>query len=144
MSAVGGLGDISVDAPSAKNCLPRVFARSVFVIHFLGRSAFYEAHCGLEKVHMSWGHDEYLYHVVKDYLPQEGAYIIRYHSFYPAHREKEYGYLMDAEDERLMGWVKEFNKYDLYSKCEEAMDTEVLKPYYEELVREFFPDELQW
>ena len=24
------------------------------------------------RVHLSWGHDEYLYHVVKDYLPEEG------------------------------------------------------------------------
>src|SRR6516164_2193175 len=30
----------------------------------------YEPGCGLRKVHLSWGHDEYLYHVVKDYLPE--------------------------------------------------------------------------
>ena len=29
----------------------------------------YEPGCGLDHVHMSWGHDEYVYHVVKDYLP---------------------------------------------------------------------------
>src|SRR5438034_5155928 len=33
--------------------------------------------CGLDKVNMSWGHDEYLYHVVKDYLPKEALYMIR-------------------------------------------------------------------
>ena len=27
--------------------------------------------CGLDHVHLSWGHDEYLYQVVKDYLPTE-------------------------------------------------------------------------
>ena len=27
---------------------------------------------GSTSVHLSWGHDEYLYHVVKDYLPEEG------------------------------------------------------------------------
>ena len=26
----------------------------------------YEPHCGLDRVHMAWGHDEYLYHVTKD------------------------------------------------------------------------------
>ena len=31
----------------------------------------YDPHCGLEHVHMSWGHDEYLYHVVKDQAPEE-------------------------------------------------------------------------
>src|SRR5437879_3676164 len=29
----------------------------------------YEPGCGLRNVHLSWGHDEYLYHVVKDRLP---------------------------------------------------------------------------
>ena len=28
---------------------------------------------GSTHIHMSWGHDEYIYHVVKDYLPRRGA-----------------------------------------------------------------------
>src|SRR4051812_37828723 len=40
----------------------------------------YEEHCGLRKVLMSWGHDEYLYHVMKPYLPEPALYMIRYHS----------------------------------------------------------------
>src|SRR6202035_5014036 len=51
----------------------------------------YEEGCGLDKVDLSWGHDEYLYHVVKDYLPDEALYMIRYHSFYPWHQEGAYG-----------------------------------------------------
>ena len=47
----------------------------------------YSKHCGLDQVKMSWGHDEYLYHVMKDYLPKPALYIIRYHSFYAQHRE---------------------------------------------------------
>ena len=31
----------------------------------------YEPGCGLDHVHLSWGHDEYMYHVVRDYLPEE-------------------------------------------------------------------------
>ena len=31
----------------------------------------YAEGCGLDDVQLSWGHDEYLYHVVKDYLPDE-------------------------------------------------------------------------
>jgi len=46
------------------------------------------------------GHDEYLYQVVKDYLPKEALYMVRYHSFYPAHREGEYQHLMSAETKR--------------------------------------------
>src|ERR1700674_2714676 len=41
----------------------------------------YHERCGLENVHMSWGHDEYMYHVVKDYMPEPALYMIRYHSF---------------------------------------------------------------
>src|SRR5271163_4520374 len=44
----------------------------------------YSAGCGLDQVHLSWGHDEYLYQVVKDYLPEPALYAIRYHSFYAA------------------------------------------------------------
>ena len=31
----------------------------------------YEHGYGLRNVHMSWGHDEYLYNIVKDYLPEQ-------------------------------------------------------------------------
>src|SRR3954453_1292282 len=47
----------------------------------------YQRNCGLRKVLMSWGHDEYLYHAFKDYLPEPALYMIRYHSFYAWHRE---------------------------------------------------------
>jgi hypothetical protein len=33
----------------------------------------YAAGCGLDKVQLSWGHDEYLYHLTRDYLPVPGA-----------------------------------------------------------------------
>ncbi|MCL4116193.1 UNVERIFIED_CONTAM: hypothetical protein GTU68_060224 [Idotea baltica] len=42
----------------------------------------YKMNCGLDNVDMSWGHDEYIYHILKDYLPEEGLYMLRYHSFY--------------------------------------------------------------
>ena len=104
----------------------------------------YEKSCGLNQVHMSWGHDEYLYQVIKDYVCEEAAYIVRYHSFYPAHREGEYSHLMDEKDVEMMEWVRLFNNYDLYSKSEEEMDCSLLEPYYRELVNEFFPQNIQW
>jgi len=104
----------------------------------------YEPHCGLDKVDMSWGHDEYLYWVVREYLPEEAQYIIRYHSFYAQHREGAYGHLMNAQDERLFTWVKRFNPFDLYSKSHERPSLETLKPYYEDLVAEFLPAQLRW
>ena len=65
---------------------------------------------------MSWGHDEYIYHVVKDRLPEEALYMLRYHSFYPWHNEGEYTYLTNETDRNMLKWVRAFNRYDLYSK----------------------------
>jgi inositol oxygenase len=108
------------------------------------RCGIYEEGCGLDQVHLSWGHDEYLYHVVKDYLPPEALAVIRYHSFYPWHCEGEYGHLTDERDRELLRWVKAFNPYDLYSKSHEPPDPVALRPYYEELIREHFPEKLRW
>lgn len=107
-------------------------------------TGIYQEHCGLENVLLSWGHDEYLYHVVRDYLPAEGLAMIRYHSCYPIHREGEYARLMTEHDHRLMEWVRRFNPYDLYSKGHERPDVEGLRPFYEELIGEFFPDQVAW
>jgi inositol oxygenase len=104
----------------------------------------YEKGCGLRNVHMSWGHDEYLYHVTKDYLPEEALYMIRYHSFYAAHREGEYDHLMDDHDRQMFEWVKKFNPYDLYSKTEVQPKWEELKPYYEALIDKYLPGKLSF
>jgi inositol oxygenase len=104
----------------------------------------YEPHCGLENVHMSWGHDEYLSHVVKDQIPEEGRYMIRYHSFYAAHREGRYTHLLTDRDREMFDWVRAFNRYDLYSKGDGKPDAAALRPYYEELVAEFFPEPLRF
>ena len=104
----------------------------------------YAEGCGLDSVLMSWGHDEYLYHVVKDYLPPPALYMIRYHSCYPIHHEGEYGYLMNDQDRELFAWVKDFNQYDLYTKRDERMDVPGLRPFYEELIAEYFPPKLKW
>ena len=88
---------------------------------------------------MSWGHDEYLYHVVKDYLPDEALAMIRYHSFYAAHREEAYTHLMNEDDRRRLEWVRAFNPYDLYSKGHQPPDVEALRPYYEDLDRRVLP-----
>jgi inositol oxygenase len=108
------------------------------------RLGVYAEGCGLANVDLSWGHDEYLYHVVKDYLPLEGQYMIRYHSFYPWHREGAYQYLMDSQDREMLPWVCKFNPYDLYSKSAAPPDVAALKPYYEELIAEYFPAKIAW
>jgi inositol oxygenase len=104
----------------------------------------YEPHCGLERVDMSWGHDEYLYWVMRDYLPEEALYIIRYHSFYPQHRERAYDHLLNEKDQRMLEWVRRFNPFDLYSKSDERPALAEVRPYYEELVAEYLPGKLRW
>ena len=104
----------------------------------------YQPNCGLEHVLMSWGHDEYLYHVVKDYLPAPALYMIRYHSCYPIHREHAYGHLMNDRDREMFAWVNDFNQYDLYTKRDERMDVAALRPFYEQLIAEYFPKQIAW
>jgi inositol oxygenase len=108
------------------------------------RCGTYEEGCGLDQVHLSWGHDEYLYQVVKDYLPAPGLAMIRYHSFYAGHRENAYPHLMNERDREMFVWVRAFNPYDLYTKSPHRPDVEKLRPYYEDLIAEFFPSVLQW
>ncbi|MGA7887400.1 MAG: inositol oxygenase family protein, partial [Acidobacteriaceae bacterium] len=104
----------------------------------------YEPHCGLDKVHMSWGHDEYIYRVVEDSMPEPALYMLRYHSFYPAHRHGAYRHLMSAHDEEMFEWVRKFNPYDLYSKGAAKPNLEEIRPYYEDLIAEHFPEPLAW
>ncbi|KPM44863.1 hypothetical protein AK830_g1745 [Neonectria ditissima] len=107
----------------------------------------YAPNCGLDNVMLSWGHDEYLYHVVKSQssLPDEALAMIRYHSFYPWHREGAYRHLMCDKDWEMMKAVQAFNPYDLYSKSDGVPDAVKLKPYYMELIDEFFPNRvIKW
>ena len=104
----------------------------------------YEKGCGLRNVHMSWGHDEYVYQMMKEHIPEEGLYMLRYHSFYSWHREGEYSYLLDDHDRKMLKWVKLFNPYDLYSKNPTPPVWKDLKGYYEDLVAKYLPDTIRF
>ncbi len=104
----------------------------------------YSPNCGLDNVTMSWGHDEYIYQMMKNYLPEEGLYMLRYHSFYAQHRENAYEHLMNDHDKEMFKWVDKFNPYDLYSKVPVAPDAKALRPYYEDLVAKYLPDTLKF
>jgi len=108
------------------------------------RLGIYEEGAGLDNVLMSWGHDEYLYHVVKDRLPDEALYVIRYHSFYAAHREGAYDYLMNERDRQMLAWVRTFSSFDLYSKGDDRPNPAAARSDYEDLIAEFLPGELAW
>jgi inositol oxygenase len=107
----------------------------------------YSPGCGLDKVMLSWGHDEYLYHIAKEQstLPDEALAMIRYHSFYPWHNAGAYHELMDDHDREMLRAVKAFNPYDLYSKSDGIPSADELKPYYMELINEYFPNKvIRW
>jgi inositol oxygenase len=104
----------------------------------------YEPHCGLNNLHMSWGHDAYMGHVARNYLPEEALYMLRYHSFYAWHQQGAYEHLMSDYDKAMFPWVKKFNPYDLYSKAASKPNVKELKPYYDDLIAEFFPAEIDW
>ncbi|XP_059451013.1 inositol oxygenase 1-like [Corylus avellana] len=107
----------------------------------------YSEGCGLENVLMSWGHDDYMYLVAKENgttLPPAALFVIRYHSFYPLHKEDAYHYLLNEEDRQNLKWVKIFNQYDLYSKSKVRIDVEKVKPYYLSLIEKYFPSKLRW
>ena len=70
--------------------------------------------------------------------------MIRYHSFYPWHREGAYKHLMNEKDKKLLAAVQAFNPYDLYSKSDEPVDPVKLRPYYEGLIAKFFNPVLDW
>ena len=108
------------------------------------RYGIYEKGCGLKNVHISWGHDEYIYQMLKDYIPEEGLYMLRYHSFYAWHREGEYDYLLDSHDRGMLKWVNLFNTYDLYSKSPEPPDIKKLRSYYETLIKKYLPETLKF
>nr|WP_299074412.1 inositol oxygenase family protein [uncultured Allomuricauda sp.] len=111
---------------------------------FTSKYGVYEPNCGLDNVKMSWGHDEYLYQIMKNHLPDPALYIIRYHSFYAQHKEGAYAHLMNEKDHEMFEWVKKFNPYDLYSKAPTPPDAEALKPYYQDLVSKYLPETLKF
>lgn len=104
----------------------------------------YEPNCGLSNVHMSWGYDEYVYHMMKNYLPEPALYILRYHSFYAQHRDRAYEHLMDERDRKMFRWVKLFNVYDLYSKNTTSLDWQKLRLIYEDLIAKYLPATLKF
>ena len=104
----------------------------------------YEPNCGLRNVDMSWGHDEYVYQMLKGRIPEGGLYMLRYHSFYAWHREGGYDHLLDDHDREMLKWVKLFNPYDLYSKSPEPPDWNKLKGYYTDLIERYLPKTLKF
>ncbi len=111
---------------------------------YQSKYGMYDPNCGLDKVHLSFGHDGYIYEVMKNYLPTEALYMLRYHSFYAWHRHGAYAHLTNEQDQTMLAWVNRFNPYDLYSKAHTKPDLKQLKSFYDDLFAEFLPPTLDW
>ena len=105
----------------------------------------YEEGCGLDQVRISWGHDEYLYRVLKDSkLPAAALAMVRFHSFYAWHREGAYVRLTNASDVEQLEWVRAFNVHDLYSKSDGELNVVELRPHYQRLIDLYLPSQIPW
>lgn len=108
----------------------------------------YKPNCGLDNVMFSWGHDEYLACVLENHpeckLPKEAIRVIRLHSFYPWHTGGNYMHLCNEDDLNALPLIREFNKFDLYTKSESVPDIEQLIPYYQGLIDKYLPGKLKW
>ncbi|NXX35191.1 MIOX oxygenase, partial [Nicator chloris] len=76
--------------------------------------------------------------------PPQAFYMIRFHSFYPWHAHGDYGHLCSEEDRRMLPWLRELNKFDLYTKQEELPDVQQLRAYYQGLIDKYCPGQLCW
>lgn len=94
----------------------------------------YEEACGLDALTLAWGHDEYLYRVLKNHkpntLPEAGMVMIRYHSFYPWHTGGSYRQFLSHKDEQYLAWIRDFNRYDLYTKSQKTYSLDAIKEHY--------------
>lgn len=103
-------------------------------------TGMYQSGCGIANLMMSWGHDEYMYWMLKENgcsIPEVGLNMIRFHSFYPWHERRAYVHFEASEDAETLRWVREFNKFDLYSKGDAIPDVEAIRPYYQSLLEKY-------
>lgn len=108
----------------------------------------YEEKCGIDNLVLSYGHDEYLYTVLKNNknhkISEKYLKVIRYHSFYPWHTHNEYTQFMNKNDIQILNDVREFNNFDLYSKEDNINITDSVKEYYDKLLDDYFIGDLNW
>ncbi len=109
---------------------------------YRSRCGIYDVGCGLERVEFAFGHDQYLYDVLRDHVPQPVAWTIRHHSFQSV--AEDYRHLFDARDAELRAsHMQVFARYDLYTKDRDDAPAAHLDEY-RELLERWFPEPLDW
>ncbi|CAL1168762.1 unnamed protein product [Cladocopium goreaui] len=77
------------------------------------KNGIYQSGCGISNLMMSWGKDEYIYHMLKFNkctLPAEALNTIRLQSFSLWHEKGAYSQFEATEDAETLKWVKELNQ----------------------------------
>lgn len=106
-------------------------------------NSIYKRHVGLNNTIPIIGHDELLYHMLISHpeasllLPKDALYIIRFHSLYVHHKNNCYDELLNDYDRLMLPMLQKFNKYDLYTKCD---NTNFDFEYFNKLILEFISD----
>ena len=104
-------------------------------------NGIYNEGCGLDNLDLAWGHDEYLFQVLSNHkenkIPEAGMAMIRYHSFYPWHSGGSYSKLLNQKDAQYLEWIKDFNRYDLYTKSNKIYELEEIKDYYQPIAEKY-------
>ncbi len=109
---------------------------------YSSKYGIYSPQCGLLNVAMSYGHDEYIYHIFKNLLPIELLWTVRHHSFQSV--AEDYTHLMSNEDKELREThMKKFMAYDLYTKDKYNVGGHKIQ-YYQEIIQRRFPDPIEW
>ena len=108
-------------------------------------TGIYDQGCGLNALTLAWGHDEYLYQVLKNHdqntLPEAGMAMIRFHSFYPWHSGGSYKELLGDEDDKYLAWIRDFNKYDLYTKSNRTYELDEIIDHYRPIADKYLGDQ---
>eukprot|EP01092_Planopodium_desertum_P003147 TRINITY_DN1538_c0_g1_i1.p1 TRINITY_DN1538_c0_g1~~TRINITY_DN1538_c0_g1_i1.p1 ORF type:complete len:275 (-),score=62.13 TRINITY_DN1538_c0_g1_i1:105-929(-) len=116
------------------------FKRNADYDKYTSKFGMYKEECGFDSLHFSWGHDEYLATVLEkngSTLPPEAIYLVRYHSFYPWHREGAYEHLASEKDKKMLPLLKSFSNCDLYSKEDKPASAAELRSYYDGLLKKY-------
>jgi inositol oxygenase len=150
----GVVGDTFITGTEIPNSVVFPDFNSLNVDHQRGMMLdFYKNGCGLDQMRSSFGHDEYMYRLLKINgvkLPDQAYAMIRYHSMYAWHQGGSYLNFENTKDRQMKPWVRLFNQYDLYTKVDdkekldsldERIETE-FKPYYTKLLEKYFPEGL--
>ena len=104
----------------------------------------YQKNCGLENLYMTFSHDYYLYQILKQSdhkIPDEGLYMIRFHSFYawhtPRNVQRGYTYFANEYDWKMLPLLKILQNSDLYSKINILPNIAKLNKKYFKLLQEY-------